>query len=221
MSSDRRHLTSATELRALSHPTRLSLLELLDEEGPLTATQAGERLGESPASASFHLRTLARYGYVEEAEGGRGRQRPWQLVPQATEIPGDELNVEAKLAADALLELIRDRDVARLRVWGATRAQYPKEWRDAANEMRLSVHLTAAELAAFTEGIEALLAPYVETAATGERRPGTLPVSFGMHAVPTRLPEDAAPARTEPPVATESPVATELPVATESLEDLS
>jgi predicted ArsR family transcriptional regulator len=190
MSSERRPLTSATELRALSHPTRLSLLELLDEEGPLTATQAGERLGESPASASFHLRTLARYGYVEEAEGGRGRQRPWQLVPRANEIPGDELDVEAKLAADALLELIRDRDNARLRVWSATRAHYPKEWRAGADEMRLSVHLTAAELAELTGAIEAVLAPYLERGAMGKRRPGTLPISFGMHAVPTRLPAD-------------------------------
>ena len=48
MSSDPRPLTSATELRALSHPTRLALMELLDERGPLTATQAGEHLGESP-----------------------------------------------------------------------------------------------------------------------------------------------------------------------------
>ena len=116
-----RHLTSATELRALSHPTRLALMELLDEEGPLTATQAGEQIGESPANASFHLRTLAKYGYVEEAPGGRGRQRPWQLVPRAQSIPGDELDAEAKLAAGALLELLRERDTDRLRVLGRTR----------------------------------------------------------------------------------------------------
>jgi predicted ArsR family transcriptional regulator len=187
MSSDRRHLTSATELRALSHPVRLALLTLLDEEGPLTATQAGERIGESPANASFHLRTLARYGYVEEAPGGRGRQRPWQVVRQANEIPADELTAEAKLAADALLELIRERDNDRLRAYSRTRAHYPKEWREGANEMRMSLHLTAAELAELTERIESVLAPYADR---DERRPGTLPVSFGMHAVPTRLPAD-------------------------------
>jgi DNA-binding transcriptional ArsR family regulator len=190
MSSERRHLTSATELRALSHPTRLTLLTLLDEEGPLTATEAGERIGESPANASFHLRTLAKYGYVEEAPGGRGRQRPWRVVRVANDIPGDELSAEAKLAADALLELIRERDLERLRVYSRTRADYPKEWRAAATEMRMSVHLTAAELAELGERIEALLAPYAEGDAGAERRPGTLPVSFGLHAVPTRLPSD-------------------------------
>jgi predicted ArsR family transcriptional regulator len=190
MSSERRHITSSTELRALSHPTRLTLLTLLDEEGPLTATEAGERIGESPANASFHLRTLAKYGYVEEAPGGRGRQRPWQVVRQANDIPGDELSAEAKLAANALLELIRERDNDRLRTYGQTRDHFPKEWRSAATEMRMSLHLTAAELAEVGERIEELLQPYVERAATDDRRPGALPVAFGLFAVPTRLPAD-------------------------------
>jgi DNA-binding transcriptional ArsR family regulator len=187
MSSDRRRLTSATELRALSHPTRLALLELLDEEGALTATQAGERLGESPANVSFHLRTLAKYGYVEEAPGGRGRQRPWQIVHRSNEIPGDELGPEARLAAGALLRQIRERDLQRLEVYESTRGDYPKDWREAANEMRLTTHLTAAELAELAAAIEAVLEPYLHR---GERRPGTLPVSVGVHMVPTRLPAE-------------------------------
>ena len=190
MPSERRHITSPTELRALSHPIRLTLLTLLDEEGPLTATEAGERIGESPANASFHLRTLARYGYVEEAPGGRGRQRPWQVVQQAADIPGDELSAEAKLAAGALLELIRERDNDRLRAYGRTRDHFPKEWRSAATEMRVSLHLTAPELADLGERIEELLQPYVERAMADDRRPGTLPVAFGLFAVPTRLPAD-------------------------------
>lgn len=190
MSFEVRRPTSATELRALAHPTRLALVELLEEEGPLTATQAGERLGESPANASFHLRTLARYGYVEEAAGGHGRQRPWQVTHTWTRIGGDDLGPEAELAADALLELIRDRDLRRLRDYGRTREDYPKQWRDAAHEMRLLLHLTAAELAELYEAIESALAPYLEKE---DRRPGTLPVSIGMHLVPTRLPSDADP----------------------------
>jgi predicted ArsR family transcriptional regulator len=187
MSSDPRRITSATELRALSHPTRLALIDLLDAEGPLTATQAGERLGESPANASFHLRTLARYGYVEEAPGGRGRQRPWQVVHQSNNIPADELGPDAKLAAGALLQLLRERDLRQLQTYEATRADYPKEWRDASHEMRLMVHLTAAELAELFGSIESVLEPYLDKV---DRRPGTLPISFGLHAVPTRLPAD-------------------------------
>jgi predicted ArsR family transcriptional regulator len=190
MSSDRRRLSSATELRALSHPTRLALLELLDVEGPLTATQAGERLGESPASASFHLRTLAKYGFVEEAEGGRGRQRPWRVPAQTQEIREDELGPEARIAAGALVDLVRERDAQRLREWTTTRQHHDKEWREAATEMHLSVHLTADELAGFRAAVEEALAPYVAREGTAERPAGALPVSVAVHAVPMRLPHD-------------------------------
>src|SRR5918999_5562037 len=65
-------------LRALAHPVRLRVRELLREEGPMTATEVAERIGESPANCSFHLRTLAKYGFIEEAERGKGRNRPWR-----------------------------------------------------------------------------------------------------------------------------------------------
>ena len=68
-----KRMTDPRALRALAHPLRLSLLGMLRTEGPLTATRAGELLGESSASCSFHLRQLAKYGLVEEAGGGRGR----------------------------------------------------------------------------------------------------------------------------------------------------
>nr|ASV47118.1 transcriptional regulator [uncultured bacterium] len=209
MSSERRRLTSATELRALSHPTRLALLELLDVEGPLTATQAGERLGESPASASFHLRTLAKYGFVEEAEGGRGRQRPWRVRTQTQEIREDELGPEARIAAGTFLDLLRERDLQRLRSWQATRQHYPAQWREAANEVRLSVHLTAAELAALAEAVEAALAPYIERESTAVWPAGALPVSVGMHAIPMRPPADGGADPAGPTGTTEVPGTTD------------
>ena len=200
-SDDRRHITSATELRALSHPTRMALMYLLDELGPLTATQAGEQLGESAANASFHLRTLARYGYVEEAPGGRGRQRPWQLVPRAQSIDSDELDAEGRIAAGALLEQLRERDNVRLRNWEATRSMYPQEWRAGASEMRMSLHLTAAEMAELKDRFEALVKPYVEAGGWAAGRPGTVPVSLGLHLIPTRPPaaDPASPETSEDP----------------------
>ena len=67
-------------MRALAHPTRIRLMEELTLRGPMTATEAAEHVGESPSSCSFHLRMLAKYGFVEEAEGGAGRRRPWRVV---------------------------------------------------------------------------------------------------------------------------------------------
>src|ERR1051326_5509959 len=75
---DRRELRDPQAFRALAHPLRLTLIELLTREGSLTATEAAELTGESPASCSFHFRQLAKYGFVEDAGGGHGRERPWR-----------------------------------------------------------------------------------------------------------------------------------------------
>ena len=63
-------LTDPRALRAYAHPVRMRLMGLLRTEGPLTATRAADLLGESSGTCSFHLRQLAKYGLVEEAEGG-------------------------------------------------------------------------------------------------------------------------------------------------------
>ena len=63
-----------------SHPIRVALLEVLIVHGSLTATQAGELVGESPTTCSFHLRQLAKYGFIEKAGERKGLQRLWQLV---------------------------------------------------------------------------------------------------------------------------------------------
>ena len=73
-------LTDAKAMRAVAHPVRMALIELFGYHETLTATQASDLLGESPANCAFHLRTLAKYGFVREAGGGKGRERPWTLV---------------------------------------------------------------------------------------------------------------------------------------------
>ena len=57
-------LTDAKGMRAMAHPVRMALLELFSVRETLTATQASDVLGESPANCAFHLRTLAKYGFV-------------------------------------------------------------------------------------------------------------------------------------------------------------
>ena len=74
-----RELTDPRAMRAMAHPVRLALMEALNHHGQLTATEAAEHVGESPSNCSFHLRQLAKYGFVEEAEGGTGRRRPWRV----------------------------------------------------------------------------------------------------------------------------------------------
>jgi predicted ArsR family transcriptional regulator len=95
-------LADPLAMRALAHPVRLALIELLAVLDTVTATQASELLGESPANCAFHLRTLAKYGFVEEAGGGRGRERPWKAADRDISITSVHADPQAALAADAL-----------------------------------------------------------------------------------------------------------------------
>src|SRR6478752_9768809 len=109
-----RELDDPKAMRALAHPVRLALLEALTD-GPMTATEAGERVGESPANASFHLRQLAKYGFVEEAEGGTGRKRPWKLRHLGMSFTDVHEDPETATAARTLDRVLRDRYFARAR----------------------------------------------------------------------------------------------------------
>lgn len=66
-------------LRGLVHPIRVRLLNLLETDGPATASQLGRRIGESSGTTSYHLRILAELGFVEDdPEQGNGRDRFWR-----------------------------------------------------------------------------------------------------------------------------------------------
>jgi len=91
-------------LRALAHPLRLELLDLLDREGELTATRAGKLTGESSANCSFHFRHLAKHGLVEQAEAGDRRERPWRrAVAGSVPTTSDPQLLEASVAVSSLI----------------------------------------------------------------------------------------------------------------------
>jgi DNA-binding transcriptional ArsR family regulator len=184
-----RHVTDAQTMRALSHPVRIALIEELSLEGPMTATEVGERIGESPTTCSFHLRQLAKYGFVEEAGGGKGRARPWRMVSiaQRFSAQGDP---ETELAQDALASLIRDRQLDRYRTWLDTKASYPREWRKAANHTEYVFYLTAEELEQLNDELLALLTPRALERVTdpSRRPPGSVPVEMLMFTYPLRPP---------------------------------
>ncbi|HVW89430.1 MAG TPA: helix-turn-helix domain-containing protein [Gaiellaceae bacterium] len=93
--------SEVTSLRALAHPLRLQLLRLAAETGELTTSAASLRTGESSANCSFHLRLLARHGFLEPAPGRDRRERPWRVAARHPLAP--------VLAALAGLQPARDR----------------------------------------------------------------------------------------------------------------
>src|SRR5215469_13041944 len=107
-------ISDPRSMRAIAHPTRVALLEALYREGPLTATRAAELLDDSPGNMSWHLQTLAKYGFVEEAGGGRGRSRPWRRVAQTLDFDTSTGDAEQAAAGDALEAVYFDRNNSRL-----------------------------------------------------------------------------------------------------------
>lgn len=187
-----REITSPKELRALSHPVRLALLEVLAVEGPLTATKASELIGESPTTCSFHFRQLAKYGFVEEAGGGTGRNRPWRRVHLGMRFNEAGQDTETAIAADALAGLFYSRIFDRFENWNRTRRSYPAEWQEVCGVTESALYVTAEELREWSAELNALFCRYLERVADPAMRPAgarlvevfaaTYPVRFGRSA---------------------------------------
>lgn len=118
MSFDLRRIRQASELKALSHPLRMDIIEHLGLNGPMTASELGEALNKTPANCSWHLRKLAEHMFVEETHDGHGRRRPWRLVrlgmSWGDEPEGDESSAFIA-AAHALEDTMLERETRRYR----------------------------------------------------------------------------------------------------------
>ncbi|MCX5390659.1 helix-turn-helix domain-containing protein [Streptomyces sp. NBC_00094] len=172
-------LTDPRALRAYAHPLRMSLVGLLRSVGPFTATRAAELTGESVASCSYHLRILAKYGLVEEAPGGRGREKPWRATARYTEWPEYSEDSTVAEAADALSAAVAERYFERVTRSMENRHALPKEWREAGQFSDSLLYLTPAELIDLGERIDALLRPYEGRESDPSLRPeGTRAVSI-------------------------------------------
>jgi hypothetical protein len=168
----------------------MALLEELAVGGPMTATQVGERIGESPTTCSFHLRQLAKYGFVEEAGGGKGRARPWRLTTVAMRITGDD--AESGLAADTVNRMFAERADTRYRNWLETKTNYPPDWQDAAQHSQYVFCLTVEELRQLNEELTAVLMPayqkFQDRTDPAARPAGSALVELLLRAYPTDLP---------------------------------
>ena len=153
-------------LRALAHPVRWSLIDLLDAEGTATVTRCAEALGESTATCSYHLGILAKYGYITRAPGGPGRDKPWRLAGPSLDLsvqgadPGAEPAVASRIAAAALL----DHAVARIKENLAAGSALSKI-------IGTTTWLTAAEVQQAAAEIEAIMDRYSGRGTDPARRP--------------------------------------------------
>jgi hypothetical protein len=142
--------TNPKALRALAHPLRWKLIDILGREETATATRCAELTGESVANCSYHLNTLAKYGYVGAAEGGQGREKPWRLTSFEQTLSGEGLGLAGQLAAEAATEVFLDHEFERAKEWIRRAGREPEEWRRSAAISGATTVATAEELAELT-----------------------------------------------------------------------
>jgi DNA-binding transcriptional ArsR family regulator len=166
-----RQLTDPRAMRAMAHPVRLALMQELNDAGRLTATEAAERVGESPSNCSFHLRQLAKYGFVEEAPGGKGRERPWRAVHTGFSMTDVHEDPETSRAAGALARVVTERWLDRARDGLARRQYMPEEWRKVTGTDQFTLYVTPDEMKQFNEELLAMFDRYRERIADPSKRP--------------------------------------------------
>lgn len=179
-------LQDARALRAYAHPTRGKLLSLLKFRGPLTATEAGEILGESSGTMSFHLRQLAKYKLAEEAPRGKGKAKPWQATSLSTELPAFTDDPEIADAAGQLRLQIARSYFAQLTKWLEVRDSESEAWQRASEFGDRVLFATPEELVEIGDRVQQVLEPYNRRFGHPEERPdGARQVSFIRFAFPS------------------------------------
>lgn len=153
-----------SSLRALAHPLRVRIFDILSQYGPQTATMLAEKLGESSGSTSYHLRALAKHQLIHEVEGrGSGRERWWERPrgPVTLTSP-DSVRTPAGRAASQIVvsEFYRRRNEQLATYLNTAMGQDPDTWD--AMLSTATARLTRAQQDELSEKIQALIDETVE-----------------------------------------------------------
>jgi Helix-turn-helix domain len=158
-------------LRALAHPLRWQLIDLIGSETTATATRCAEVLGESVASCSYHLGILGKYGYIELVPGQAGKEKPWRLVSGQQSLDPTVPDSEGALAAEAAAEAFLDHELARIKQALSRISLEPEPWQAASLGIGSTTWMTAGELRDIADQLKKLVLTHMERAADPAARP--------------------------------------------------
>ncbi|AUY48434.1 helix-turn-helix domain-containing protein [Streptomyces sp. CB01881] len=177
----------ARSLRGLAHPLRMQIFELLNLDGPSTATRLAERLGENTGTVSWHLRHLAEHGFIEE-ETGRGtkRERWWRRVPGANRLETADFRDDPETRGALSLYMHELVQQYFNRVISYINEEWEDEWRGVGTISDWSkLHLTPAQLQALNDELAEVIARHAPEPDTAPD-PGALPVVVQLQSFPRR-----------------------------------
>ncbi|WP_136056467.1 helix-turn-helix domain-containing protein [Microbacterium sp. K24] len=148
-------------LKALAHPLRVRIFDLLASQGPQTASSLAALVGETSGSTSYHLRALAAHDLIREVEGrGTARERWWERPKGRIDMPGpDDTMSPANRAAAQIVtsEFFRLRHETLMAYLNRPQSQEPEEWRDVGMTATTHLDMTAAQVMELREEVEAFL----------------------------------------------------------------
>jgi DNA-binding transcriptional ArsR family regulator len=178
-----RVLSDIDALKALAHPLRQRLLAWLQRHGPATSADLAAEFGEDRGATSYHLRQLARFGFIEEDTArSAGRRRYWRAIPQDMRLPKHPESPEVAAAAEEIGREWMARAARDLADYLSNREEFG-EFATAAMHSFGGTTLTPEELAAFAEEYIALLNRWHRE--PGQASPGSRHISVVFHAFPT------------------------------------
>lgn len=157
-------------IKALTHPLRIRLLKLLENNAELTATQCAQLTGESVASCSYHLRQLEKYGHVTRAQSTT-KERPWRATTTAYRVQPDPEDPESVHAAQAFGSLWLTEQFTHIQRWLADVDRDDPEWALAGGQTALEFWATQAELTEVTQQLTQLTNRFHERNTDPSKRP--------------------------------------------------
>lgn len=178
-------------LRALSHPLRIRILDLLPSHGPLTASKLGEIVGESSGSTSYHLRQLAKHGLVREVEGkGTARERWWERTPGGFSIStvGKDSPAARQTAEAVNIEFLRlrhERVMAFVRAGQGADEETLKKWQGTTTFFASNKWATPEQMEALVTAWDRFVAEHIDPLSSQEDMPGAIPFEVHFDAFPT------------------------------------
>jgi DNA-binding transcriptional ArsR family regulator len=188
-------VTDPDVLKALTHPLRRRIFRLLVQLGPATITLLAEHTGADPGQLSFHVRELAKRGFVEEVpELARDRRERWWRAKRGAwgwSSPFSD-DPAAQAVADTADRLMVTEEFERLRAYAAGKDSFGPDWVEAACASNSHFRLTPAELSELTSELIDVLRRWSDVGRVDSARPDSRPddgresVFLFLHAFPER-----------------------------------
>lgn len=185
-------LSGVAALRALAHPARLDLLDLLRVHEELTAAECARLLGTSTKSCSYHLGILAGQGLVVRSSepSADGRERPWRRVADEIEAAAAD-TAGGQQARSAAAQAIARRDLDLFTAFVGQEPDESAEWRAAVTVHTRTALMSAGQLRDWGLAIEALTRKHVQRALQAPAA-GARPVRLSVRGFPQQLPDRKA-----------------------------